>query len=70
LEQKRITASKSEVEDPAVASYLLVNLISAFALTIKDDARISPVHVSLYMALLHSWQEQKLVGPIYVFSNQ
>jgi hypothetical protein len=70
MEQKRITASKSGVEDPEIACCILAKLITAFALTSKDDVRISPVHISLYMALLHCWQEQRLVNPIYVFSNK
>lgn len=36
---------------------------------IKDDPGIGPIHISLFMAILHSAYEQKFEGPISVFSK-
>ncbi|HMH32909.1 MAG TPA: hypothetical protein VK543_07755 [Puia sp.] len=40
-----------------------------FIIAIKQDARISPVHISLYLALLYCQSEQ-CMNPIYIFSAQ
>lgn len=36
---------------------------------IAGDGRIGPVHISVYMALLHLWERQDHVNPIHIFSR-
>jgi hypothetical protein len=36
---------------------------------IGHDTRIGPVHVSVYMALLHLWGKQGYTSPIHIFSR-
>lgn len=40
-----------------------------FYQAIDNDARIGPVHVSVYMALLNLWEKQGHVNPIHIFSR-
>ena len=37
---------------------------------IVGDGRIGPVHISMYMALLHLWKVQGSVNPINIFSRE
>jgi len=37
--------------------------------TIAHDGCIGPVHISIYMALLHLWEKQGYENPIHVFSR-
>ena len=46
------------------------NSISAFFIRILDDPRISPVHISLYMAVLDLWIQNSYENPISVFSHE
>ncbi len=48
----------------------LAKSISDFYLVILNDPRISPVHISLYMAFLELWLQQGHALPIEVFSRQ
>ena len=36
---------------------------------IVQDGRIGPVHISVYMALMHLWEIQAFVNPIHIFSR-
>lgn len=36
---------------------------------IAGDGRIGPVHISIYMGLLHLWAAQGYVNPIHIFSR-
>ena len=36
---------------------------------VQADPRISPVHISLYMAILHCWRFQGYQNPIYVYAK-
>jgi hypothetical protein len=37
---------------------------------IAEDGRIGPVHISVYMALLHLWMRQGYKNPIHIFSRE
>jgi hypothetical protein len=47
----------------------LLHFAIDFIIAVKQDARISPVHISLYLALLYCHSEQ-CMNPIYIFSAQ
>ncbi|HTR29915.1 MAG TPA: hypothetical protein VMH27_11640 [Puia sp.] len=36
---------------------------------VQEDPRISPVHISLYMAILHCWRAQGCRNPICVYAK-
>ncbi len=42
--------------------------LSEFFKAIEQDGRISPMHISIYMALLHYYTEHQFQNPIAVFS--
>jgi hypothetical protein len=44
-------------------------VVNRFLNQIKDDPRIGPTHISLFMAIVHSASEQKFDEPISVFSK-
>jgi len=44
-------------------------LIEFFS-AIKDDTRIGPVHISLFMAIMQHWNQNKCKSPIRVFSRE
>jgi hypothetical protein len=39
-------------------------LIASFMEEVREDSRISPVHISLYMAILQRWAAQGGDGPV------
>ncbi len=41
-----------------------MTMVTVFMEQIKDDPRIGPLHISLYMALVYSWQLQGGEGPV------
>jgi hypothetical protein len=41
----------------------------AFFSAIKEDSRISPVHISLFMAIMQYWNDNNCKNPICVFSG-
>jgi hypothetical protein len=43
---------------------------SNFFAATAEDPRINTTHVSLYMALLLYWKEQRFLCPMYVFSHE
>jgi hypothetical protein len=45
-------------------------LLSAFMETIRDDPRIGPAHISLYVSLISHWYEKNFENPLYVFSHE
>jgi hypothetical protein len=45
-------------------------IVNTFFNAIANDARISPAHVSLYMALLHIWSSRFFTIPLYIYSNE
>jgi len=49
-----------------------VNLIPeliAFFTAIREDPRINPVHISLFMAIMQHWNANNCKSPICVFSR-
>ena len=44
--------------------------IKDFYVFIEDDPRISPVHISLYMALMELWIRREYASPLLVFSHE
>lgn len=43
--------------------------VNAFFYNIIEDNRISPVHISLFMAIIQFWKENENKNPICVFSH-
>lgn len=43
--------------------------INKFFKTIIDDSRISPVHISLFMAIMQHWDNNDEKKPVCVFSK-
>src|SRR5256885_9301128 len=41
-----------------------------FFIAIRDDPRISPVHISLFMAIMQHWNDNDCKNPICVFSHE
>lgn len=41
-----------------------------FFVAIKDDCRISPIHISLFMAIMQHWNNNDCKSPICVFSHE
>jgi hypothetical protein len=41
-----------------------------FFLAIREDSRISPVHISLFMAIMQHWNDNDCKNPIRVFSHE
>src|SRR4051812_40168313 len=47
----------------------LIPEINEFFLAIREDSRISPIHISLFMAIVQHWNENNCKSPICVFSK-
>ncbi|MGI8949957.1 MAG: hypothetical protein ACR2FN_00080 [Chitinophagaceae bacterium] len=43
-------------------------LIGFFS-AIKEDSRIGPVHISLFMAIMQHWTYNDCKNPVYIFSK-
>jgi hypothetical protein len=43
--------------------------IQDFYLIVQEDPRISPVHISLYMALVELWIRKEYATPFLIFSH-
>ena len=43
--------------------------VNKFFTAIRDDCRISPVHISLFMAVVQHWNDNNRKNPICVFSK-
>jgi hypothetical protein len=41
-----------------------------FFIAIREDSRISPVHISLFMAIMQHWNDNDCKNPICVFSHE
>jgi len=48
---------------------MYMDLSFSFLMAAKSDPRIGPLHITLYMALLASYREQRS-NPIYIFAAQ
>ena len=44
--------------------------LSGFLNAIKEDSRISPVHISLFVAIMQYWNDNNFTNPINVFSKR
>lgn len=44
----------------------ILQQLSAFMDVCKEDARITPLHISLYSALLYGWQANDCLSPICI----
>ena len=47
---------------------LIPELLGFFA-AIREDPRINPVHISLFMAIMQHWNDNSCKSPICVFSR-
>lgn len=45
-------------------------LMSDFMKAIKDDPRITTVHISLYFSLIWYWYEREYKNPVSIFSHE
>jgi hypothetical protein len=43
--------------------------LNNFFVAIQNDPRINPIHISLFMAILHYWNGNQCKNPISVFSR-
>ncbi len=41
-----------------------------FFVAIREDSRISPIHISLFMAIMQHWNNNDCKNPICVFSHE
>ncbi len=48
----------------------LSDLIYGFMDAVSDDPRISPAHISLYLAILHFYRKQDWQNPVCVFARE
>ena len=53
-----------------MSSGSLLPELTAFFRRIRDDSRIGPVHISLFMAIIQFWKENDYKSPICVFGHQ
>lgn len=44
--------------------------LTDFFTAVKEDARINPIHISIYITLLYRWQESALDNPLCIFSHE
>ncbi len=49
---------------------MLCETLLNFCDAISDDARITPRHVSLYVALLHTWHRNAMQSPFEIVRNE
>lgn len=47
-----------------------VQLLSNFLEAVRDDPRIGPAHISLYLSLIGFWSEKNFESPLSVFSYE
>lgn len=47
----------------------LIPEVTGFLNAVREDNRISPVHISLFMAIIQHWNESNFQSPICVFSK-
>jgi hypothetical protein len=47
-----------------------LELLSTFIQSVKDDPRINPVHISLYVSLVSHWYANGQENPLSVFSRE
>ncbi len=47
----------------------LIPELIAFFTAIREDPRINPVHISLFMAIMQHWNDNNCKSPICVFSR-
>ena len=45
-------------------------ILSGFMKKIAEDSRIGPTHISLYLAILHFYEQQDLRSPISIYSRE
>ena len=43
--------------------------LSCFLYAVREDSRISPVHISLFIAIMQCWNDSKFSNPISVFTK-
>lgn len=48
----------------------LIPELAVFFSAIKEDPRINPVHISLFMAIMQHWNNNNCKSPICVFSRE
>lgn len=44
--------------------------LKVFFHSIRDDSRIGPVHISLFMAIIQFWKDNEYKSPICVFGHE
>ena len=53
-----------------MSAYSLLPELTTFFHSIRDDTRISPVHISLFMAIIQFWKDNNYKSPISVFGHE
>ena len=49
---------------------MLLPEVMEFFVAIRDDSRIGPVHISLFMAIVQHWNKNNCNDPICVFGKE
>jgi hypothetical protein len=49
---------------------MLLPELTEFFLSIREDPRIGPVHISLFMAIVQHWTKNNCKNPICVFGKE
>jgi len=49
---------------------MLLPELTEFFLSIREDPRIGPVHISLFMAIVQHWNNNNCKNPICVFGKE
>lgn len=47
----------------------LIPELIEFFMSIREDPRINPVHISLFMAIMQHWNENNCKNPVRIFSK-
>ena len=53
-----------------MSAYSLLPELTSFFCSIRDDSRISPVHISLFMAIIQFWKDNDYKSPVSVFGHE
>jgi len=62
---------RKTIKDKTINWFMhLTSVFSDFFISIREDPRIGPLHISLFMAIIQYWHENNYVSPICVFRKE
>ena len=59
---------KFDEKDTVISGFTLE--LSSFLNAIREDSRISPVHISLFIAIMQYWNDNNFSNPISIFTKR